>query len=50
MDSGYFDQAHLVRDFKSLTGLTPERFHRGARLRPPSASRLPGRIALTPGQ
>jgi AraC-like DNA-binding protein len=26
VDAGYFDQAHLVRDFKALTGLTPERF------------------------
>lgn len=25
-DSGYFDQAHLTREFKSLTGLTPRQY------------------------
>lgn len=26
LDSGFFDQAHLVRDFRALTGLSPRRF------------------------
>jgi AraC-like DNA-binding protein len=26
IDSGYFDQAHFIKDFKSFTGLTPEQY------------------------
>jgi AraC-like DNA-binding protein len=27
VESGYFDQAHLIQDFRSLTGLTPSGYH-----------------------
>lgn len=26
LEAGYFDQAHFIKDFKSFTGLTPERY------------------------
>lgn len=26
LEAGYFDQAHFIKDFKSLTGATPNRF------------------------
>jgi methylphosphotriester-DNA--protein-cysteine methyltransferase len=25
-DSGYYDQAHLIREFKLITGLTPSQY------------------------
>lgn len=28
-DAGYFDQTHLVKDFKAMAGATPGAFHRG---------------------
>lgn len=28
VDAGYFDQSHLIRDFRSLTGETPAGFKR----------------------
>jgi transcriptional regulator GlxA family with amidase domain len=28
VDCGYFDQAHLIREFRALTGLAPGRMHR----------------------
>jgi AraC-like DNA-binding protein len=29
LDSGYFDQAHFIKDFKSFTGQTPEQYFKG---------------------
>lgn len=26
LEAGFFDQAHFIKDFKSFTGLTPERY------------------------
>ena len=26
LQAGYFDQAHFIKDFKSFTGITPERY------------------------
>lgn len=31
VELGYFDQSHLIGDFRRLTGYTPERYRRGAR-------------------
>jgi len=28
LEAGYFDQAHFTKDFKSFTGLTPEKYFR----------------------
>jgi AraC-like DNA-binding protein len=30
-ESGYFDQAHFVHDFKNLTGTTPSDFFKASR-------------------
>jgi AraC-like DNA-binding protein len=28
LELGYFDQSHLIRDFRRLTGYTPEKYRR----------------------
>lgn len=39
LDAGYCDQAHLVNDFRALTGLTPDRFFRSSISPRPEAER-----------
>jgi AraC-like DNA-binding protein len=26
-ESGYFDQAHFIKEFKKYTGITPQQYH-----------------------
>lgn len=48
---GYYDQPHLVRDFKALTGTTPGRFRAGpetGRPRPATSGRSAGAPSVPP--
>ncbi|WP_241686711.1 hypothetical protein [Leptospira stimsonii] len=33
MDLGYFDQAHFIKDFKTIVGKSPEQYSKSLKLR-----------------
>ena len=41
LDLGYFDQAHLINDFRSIVGFSPTRYQQLARAAKPAAKRRP---------
>ena len=40
VDGGYYDQSHVIRDFKRFTGFTPAEYHRRVSAAGPDAVRF----------